>query len=100
MPLRSEEVGGWVTCEQLGNTGTSCKARDKVWNPILSERLAGSPHCSSNQAPTIWIRRPLMKKAILAAATALSMAAIPAAAQVNSVDDKRDMTEAQQMMYD
>ncbi|MWV28306.1 hypothetical protein [Aurantiacibacter rhizosphaerae] len=41
-----------------------------------------------------------MNKAILAAATALSMVAIPAAAQVNTVDDKRDMTEAQQMMYD
>ena len=41
-----------------------------------------------------------MNKAILAAATALSMAAIPATAQVNNVDDKRDMTEAQQMMYD
>ncbi len=41
-----------------------------------------------------------MNKAILAAATALSMAAIPAAAQVNNVDDKRDMTEAQQTMYD
>lgn len=41
-----------------------------------------------------------MKKAILAAATALSMAAVPAVAQVNNVDDKRDMTEAEQVMYD
>lgn len=37
-----------------------------------------------------------MKKAILAAATALSMAAVPAAAQVND----GDMTPEQQVMYD
>ncbi|WP_338244324.1 hypothetical protein [Aurantiacibacter hainanensis] len=41
-----------------------------------------------------------MKKAFLAAATALSMAAVPAAAQVHDVDDKRDMTPQQQVMYD
>lgn len=41
-----------------------------------------------------------MNKAVLAAATALSMVAIPAAAQVNHVEDKRDMTEAEQTIYD
>lgn len=41
-----------------------------------------------------------MNKTLLAAATALSMISVPAMAQVHDVDDKRDMTEAEQMMYD
>lgn len=41
-----------------------------------------------------------MRKMILATATALSMAAVPALAQVHDVDDKRDMTPDQQTVYD
>lgn len=41
-----------------------------------------------------------MRKMLLATATALTMAAVPAAAQVNSVEDKRDMSAEQQAIYD